>query len=76
MACAFLGKYSSITAVDLIQRRNWILGIFMNLILRKPESILYRSIRIMTVYHIETCIRIFQIANNVNREIFVAKNFS
>ena len=32
MATAFLGKYASITAVDLIQRKNWILGIFMNLI--------------------------------------------
>ena len=32
MASAFLRKCASIAAVDLIQRRNWISGIFIDLI--------------------------------------------
>jgi len=49
MASAFLGKYVSITAVDLIQWKKLYLQNFMNLIQWKPDLILYRSIRIITV---------------------------
>ena len=37
-------SYASITPIDLIQLNNWILGIFMNLIQRKPDLKLFYSL--------------------------------